>query len=62
MLFFDDLPYSVTLVKTGGVNKVGNIFNWSKDFILCFSRTVDVETVKLNVRYGVTVSTSTSCT
>ena len=51
---FDDLPYSVTLVKTGDVNKVGNIFNWSKDFVLCFSRTVDVETEKLNVKYGVT--------
>ena len=39
---FDDLPYSVTLVKTGDQKRVGNIFNWSKDFILCFSRTVDV--------------------
>ena len=50
----DDLPYSVTLVKTGDVNKVGNIFNWSKDFILCFSRTVDLDIKKLNVVYGVT--------
>lgn len=50
----DDLPYSVTLVKTGDVNKVGNIFNWSKDFILCFSRTVDLDVKKLNVVYGVT--------
>ena len=49
----DDLPYSVTLVKTGN-NKVGNIFNWSKDFILCFSRTVDLDVKKLNVVYGVT--------
>ena len=49
----DDLPYSVTLVKTGD-NKVGNIFNWSKDFILCFSRTVDLDVKKLNVVYGVT--------
>lgn len=38
----NDLPYSVTLVKTGNQKKVGNIYNWSKDFILCFSRTVDV--------------------
>ena len=50
----DDLPYSVTLVKTVGTNKVGNIFNWSKDFILCFSRTVDLDVKKLNVVYGVT--------
>ena len=50
----DDLPYSVTLVKTSDVNKVGNIFNWSKDFILCFSRTVDLDVKKLNVVYGVT--------
>lgn len=50
----DDLPYSVTLVKTGDVNKVGNIFNWSKDFILCFSRTVDLDVKRLNVVYGVT--------
>ena len=51
---FNDLPYSVTLVKTGDTNKVGNIFNWSKDFILCFSRTVDLDVKKLNVVYGVT--------
>ena len=50
----DDLSYSVTLVKTGDVNKVGNIFNWSKDFILCFSRTVDLDVKRLNVVYGVT--------
>ena len=53
----DDLPYSITLVKTGG-NKVGNIFNWSKDFILCFSRTVDLDVKKLNVVYGVTTSST----
>lgn len=50
----NDLPYSVTLVKTGDQKRVGNIFNWSKDFILCFSRTVDVEVEKLNVVHGVT--------
>lgn len=50
----NDLPYSVTLIKTGDQKRVGNIFNWSKDFILCFSRTVDVEVEKLNVVYGVT--------
>ena len=51
---FDDLPYKVVLQKVGDTNKVGNIYNWSKDFILCFYRTVDVETEKLNVKYGVT--------
>ena len=51
---FDDLPYKVVLQKIGDTNKVGNIFNWSKDFILCFYRTVDIETEKLNVKYGVT--------
>ena len=51
---FNDLPYSVTLIKTGDQKRVGNIFNWSKDFILCFSRTVDLEVEKLNVTYGVT--------
>ena len=56
----DDLPYSVTLVKTGDVNKVGNIFNWSKDFILCFSRTVDLDVKKLNVVYGVTTPSTPS--
>ena len=50
----NDLPYSVTLIKIGDQKRVGNIFNWSKDFILCFSRTVDVEVEKLNVVYGVT--------
>lgn len=50
----NDLPYSVTLIKTGDQKRVGNIFNWSKDFILCFSRTVDVDVEKLNVVYGVT--------
>ena len=50
----NDLPYSVTLIKTGDQKRVGNIFNWSKDFILCFSRTVDVEVEKLNVVYGIT--------
>ena len=39
---FDDLPYKVVLQKTGDIAKVGNIYNWSKDFILCFYRTVDV--------------------
>lgn len=57
---FDDLPYKVVLQKIGDTNKVGNIYNWSKDFILCFYRTVDVETEKLNVKYGVnTPSTPT---
>ena len=51
---FDDLPYKVVLQKVGDTNKVGNIYKWSKDFILCFYRTVDVETEKLNVKYGVT--------
>lgn len=52
---FDDVPYTVTLIKTGDPKRVGNIFNWSKDYILCFSRTVDVGTEKLNVKYGVTL-------
>ena len=39
---FDELPYTVTLIKTGDSKRVGNIFDWSKDFILCFSRTVDI--------------------
>lgn len=39
---FDDLPYKVVLQKTGDVNRVGNLYNWTKDFILCFYRTVDV--------------------
>ena len=51
---FDDLPYKVVLQKVGDTNKVGNIYKWSKDFILCFYRTVDVETEKLNVKYGIT--------
>ena len=51
---FDDLPYKVVLQKVGDTNKVGNVYNWSKDFILCFYRTVDIETEKLNVKYGVT--------
>lgn len=51
---FDDLPYKVILQKVGDPKKVGNIYNWSKDFILCFYRTVDIETEKLNVKYGVT--------
>ena len=51
---FDDLPYKVILQKVGDSKKVGNIYNWSKDFILCFYRTVDIETEKLNVKYGVT--------
>ena len=51
---FDDLPYKVVLQKVGDTNKVGNIYKWFKDFILCFYRTVDIETEKLNVKYGVT--------
>ena len=51
---FDDLPYKVVLQKVGDTNKVGNIYNWSKDFILCFYRTVDIETERLIVKYGVT--------
>ena len=51
---FDDLPYKVSLEKVGNTSKVGNIYNWSKDFILCFSRTVDLDVKKLNVVYGVT--------
>ena len=51
---FDDLPYKVVLQKVGDTNKVGNIYNWSKDFTLCFYRTIDIETEKLNVKYGVT--------
>ena len=39
---FDDLPYKVILQKVGDPKKVGNIYNWSKDFILCFYRTVDI--------------------
>ena len=50
---FDDLPYKVVLQKVGDTNKVGNIYNWSKDFILCFYRTVDIETERLNIKYGV---------
>jgi hypothetical protein len=57
---FDDLPYKVVLQKVGDTNKVGNIYKWSKDFILCFYRTVDIETERLNVKYGVnTPSTPT---
>ena len=55
---FDDLPYKVVLQKVGDTNKVGNIYNWSKDFILCFYRTVDIETEKLNVKYGVTTQST----
>lgn len=39
---FDDLPYKVILQKTGDIKKVGNIYNWSKDFILTFYRSVDL--------------------
>lgn len=39
---FDELPYKVVLQKTGDIAKVGNLYNWSKDFILVFYRTVDV--------------------
>lgn len=55
---FDDVPYTVTLIKTGDSKRVGNIFDWSKDFILCFSRTVDLDVKKLNVVYGVTTPSS----
>lgn len=51
---FDEIPYTVTLIKTGDSKRAGNIFDWSKDFILCFSRTVDLDVKKLNVVYGVT--------
>ena len=51
---YDDLPYKVVLQKTGDVNRVGNLYNWSKEYILVFYRTVDVEVEKLNVTYGVT--------
>lgn len=51
---FDDLPYKVVLQKVGDIKKVGNFLNWSKDFILCFYRTVDEDKEKLIVRYGVT--------
>ena len=57
---FGDLPYKVVLQKVGDTNKVGNIYNWSKDFILCFYRTVDVETEKLNVKYGITTPSTPS--
>lgn len=39
---YDDLPYKVALQKTGNANRVGNLYNWSKDYILVFYRTVDV--------------------
>lgn len=39
---FDDLPYKVVLQKVGDIKKVGNFLNWSKDFILCFYRTIDL--------------------
>lgn len=39
---FDDLPYKVSLQKVGDTSKVGNLYNWSKDFILVFYRTVDI--------------------
>lgn len=52
---YDELPYSVVLQKVGNVNRIGNILNWSKDYVLCFYRTVDTPPVKLNVTYGVTV-------
>lgn len=39
---FDEIPYKVVLQKTGDIAKVGNLYNWSKDFILVFYRTVDV--------------------
>lgn len=52
---YDELPYSVVLQKVGNINRIGNILNWSKDYVLCFYRTVDAPPVKLNVLYGVTV-------
>lgn len=52
---YDELPYSVVLQKVGNVNRIGNILNWSKDYVLCFYRTVDAPLTKLNVLYGVTV-------
>lgn len=52
---YDELPYSVVLQKVGNVNRIGNILNWSKDYVLCFYRTVDAPPAKLNVLYGVTV-------
>lgn len=52
---YDELPYSVVLQKVGNVNRIGNILNWSKDYVLCFYRTVDAPLAKLNVLYGVTV-------
>lgn len=51
---YDDLPYKVVLQKTGDVNRVGNLYNWSKEYILVFYRTVDLDVKKLNVVYGVT--------
>ncbi len=39
---FDGVPYKVILQKTGNVKRVGDIYNWSKDFILSFYRTVDI--------------------
>lgn len=51
---YDELPYSVVLQKVGNVNRIGNILNWSKDYVLCFYRTVDTPPAKLNVLYGVT--------
>lgn len=40
---FDELPYKVVLQKVGDVRQVGNIYNWSKDYILCFYRDVAIE-------------------
>lgn len=40
---FDELPYKVVLQKVGDVRRVGNIYNWSKDYILCFYRDVVIE-------------------
>jgi hypothetical protein len=40
---FDELPYKVVLQKVGDVRRVGNIYNWSKDYILCFYRDVIIE-------------------
>ena len=39
---FDNLPYKVELQRVGSRDSVGNLYNWSKDFIIVFYRTVDV--------------------
>lgn len=49
---FDDLPYKVVLQKTGDIQKIGNLYNWSKDYILVFYRTVDEEVSPLVITNG----------